>query len=89
MALQAKTLEKFKTVKAEIDGGKTLEQALKSNKMATSSYYAAKKLSKKRPYNKKSSPPTFIDFQAPIASNRIAVIVCGPDQLTDVLARLK
>lgn len=86
MAIQAKTLEKFKAVQAEIDGGKTLAQALKQNKMAQGSYYAAKKVSKKRPYKK---APAFIDFQTPVASNRVAVIVCGPEQLTDVLAGLK
>lgn len=88
MALQARTLEKFKAVQAEIDGGKTLDQALKANKMGSATYYAAKKETKRKPYTKKSTP-AFIDFQAPIASNRVAVIVCGADQLTDVLARLK
>lgn len=87
MALQARTLEKFKAVQSEIDGGKTLEQALKANQMGSATYYAAKK-SVKRPYNKKSTP-AFIDFQAPVASNRIAIIVCSPEQINDVLARLK
>lgn len=87
MALQAKTLEKFKAVQAEIDGGKTLDQALKANKMGSATYYAAKKTAK-RPYTK-SAKPKFIDFVAPTPTKQVAVIVCDPDQLTSVLARLK
>lgn len=87
MALQAKTLEKFKAVQAEIDGGKTLAQALKANQMGSATFYAAKKVTKRKPYTKQS--PAFIDFAAPIASNRVAIIVCNPDQINDVLARLK
>lgn len=91
-----KSLDKFQEVSAEVESGTPLEDALKKHHMGAATYYAAKKLTakggKKARQKAKTAGPkgkNFVELPLKTTQSNVAVIVCQPDQIKNVLAGLQ
>lgn len=91
--MQQKTIDKYNEAQQLIAGGESVESATKKVKMGSATYYAVKKSLSNgetagkplRPSNKK---PKFVDVPLKTTSTNVAIVVCQPSQLKDVLAGL-
>lgn len=86
-----KTIDRFNEVNARVaKEGITVEAACKDAKMGLATYYAAKKagLVKQKKASKKKTA-RFIDMPIKTVSANVAVVVCQPNQLKDILAGLQ
>lgn len=86
-----KTIERFNEVHARVTReGISVEDACKDAKMGLATYYAAKKVAPaKQKLVSKKKTARFIDMPIKTVSANIAVVVCQPNQLKDILAGLQ
>lgn len=90
--MREETKEKYLAVKAMLDEGSSIDEAVKAQKMSHGTYYLAKKefgTRKKRgsynkTKNKKKPGATFVDLPLKAHQPNVAVIICTPDQLKSI-----
>ena len=82
-----KSLDKYARVVRQIDKGVSLKDALKEEKMATATYYSAKKAAKKIERKGVSAKKklSFIDLEQPASADKVAVVICSVGALRGVL----
>lgn len=91
------TLEKYKNVVADIEGGSTAQDACKKHGLSPNSYYDLKKVGSKKAGRPKGSKTKTVlrkhkVIDMPIhqpASEKVTVIVCSTNQIKGVMENLR
>lgn len=93
------SFERYQKAKELMSQGKTLDEAMKEAKLGSNTFYKFRNQEGeprvKRAYNKKKKTKhLFVDLKTepaslPHGNQSVAIIVCQPDQITQVLQNLR